>query len=107
MKTNGISEEARLLHSALAQRGVPAEIEKFDGHKHIDIAIVAAGLNIEIDGDHHYTDPETMMADLTRNYFSEEKGFDTIRIPNHVIQEQLDKVADAISVVAHARHKQL
>lgn len=103
MKTTGISDEARLLHSALIQRGLHAELEKYDGYKHIDMAIVAAGLNIEVDGDTHYTDPETIKADLTRNFYSEEKGFDTIRIPNQVIREHLDQVADAIATVARER----
>ncbi len=107
MKTRGISDEARLLHSALRERGIDARIEQFDGHKHIDIAIVPSRLNIEVDGDAHYTDTETMLRDLARDYFSGEKGYDTIHIPNHVITDQLSAVADTIAEVARLRMKGL
>ena len=33
------TEETIRLYFALKERGVPAQIEKFDGYKHIDIAI--------------------------------------------------------------------
>jgi very-short-patch-repair endonuclease len=103
MKTKGISDQARLLHSALLQRGIEAEIEKFDGYKHIDIAIVSAKLNIEVDGIHHFTDADAIIADLRREYFSEEKGYDTIHIPNQAIDTHLDEVADAIVGVTERR----
>ncbi|MDD3078082.1 MAG: hypothetical protein PHH37_03135 [Paludibacter sp.] len=41
--------EAISLYFELKQRGVPAELEKFDGFKHIDIAIPEAKINIEVD----------------------------------------------------------
>jgi len=50
MKTNGISKQARMLHSALIQRGIEADIEKWDEHKHIDISIDSAGLYL-VNGD--------------------------------------------------------
>lgn len=106
MKTNGISDQARKLHSALLQRGVEVEIEKWDEHKHIDISIEEAGLYIEIDGDDHYTDADTIMRDLKRDYFSNEEGYDTIHIPNFIIDEQIDAVADALCEVVNIRsHK--
>ena len=103
MKIQGISDQARKLHSALLQRGIGVEIEKWDEHKHIDLSIESAGLYIEIDGDNHYTDAATIMRDLERDYFSNEDGYDTIHIPNHIIDEQLDRVAEAIAEVAHVR----
>ena len=103
MKTNGISDSARKLHSALMQRGVEVEIEKWDKHKHIDLSIESAGLYIEIDGDTHYTDAGTIMRDLERNYFSNEEGYDTVHFPNFIINENLDQVADAITEVSKKR----
>ena len=103
MKTNGISDQARMLHSALVQRGVEAEIEKWDDHKHIDISIDAAGLYIEIDGDNHYTNANTILRDLKRDYFSNEDGYDTLHFPNHVIDNQIDAVADALVEVVKER----
>ena len=105
MKTKGISNQARMLHSALVQRGVDAEIEKWDGHKHIDLSIEIAGLYIEINGDQHYTDADTIMRDLARDYYSTEEGFDTLHIPNFIIENQIDDVASAIAEVARQRIK--
>ncbi len=103
MKTNGISGQARMLHSALTQRGIEAEIEKWDKHKHIDISIDSAGLYIEIDGDDHYTNPDTILRDLKRDYFSNEDGYDTLHFPNHIIDKHIDAVADALVEVVENR----
>lgn len=100
MKTQGISDTARILHSALVQRGLNVEIEKWDNHKHIDLSIDSAGLYIEIDGDAHYTDAATILRDLKRDYYSTEDDFDTIHIPNAAIQGHMDEVADALTEVA-------
>ncbi len=103
MKTNGISDQVRKLHSALIQRGVDVEIEKWDEHKHIDLSIEPAGLYIEIDGDAHYTDSDTISRDLKRDYFSNEAGYDTLHIPNYIIDKSINEVADAITTVARSR----
>ncbi|MFT5802078.1 MAG: hypothetical protein ACI956_001888 [Nonlabens sp.] len=49
---------------ALIQRGVDAEIEKYDGHKHIDLAVVKAKLNVEIDEDRHYINSAQLLLTL-------------------------------------------
>ncbi|MCA9397794.1 DUF559 domain-containing protein [candidate division WWE3 bacterium] len=103
MKTNGISDQARKLHSALVQRGIEADIEKWDEHKHIDLSIESAGLYIEIDGDNHYTNADTILRDLKRDYFSNEDGYDTLHFPNHIIESQIDAVADALVEVVKKR----
>jgi very-short-patch-repair endonuclease len=103
MKTKGISDHARKLHSALSQRGIDAVIEKWDEHKHIDLSIESAGIYIEIDGDDHYTNPETIMRDLRRDYFSNEDGYDTLHFPNYIIDKDIDGVADALAEVAKSR----
>ncbi len=103
MKTNGISDHARKLHSALMQRGASVEIEKWDEHKHIDLSVESAGLYIEIDGDDHYTNPDTILRDLKRDYFSNEDGYDTLHIPNYIIDKNIDSVADALVQVINSR----
>ena len=103
MKTNGISDHARKLHSALIQRGINVEIEKWDEHKHIDLSVESAGLYIEIDGDDHYTNADTIMRDLKRDYFSNEEGYDTLHIPNYIIDKNIDAVADAFVQVINRR----
>ena len=68
------TEYAKTLYFALKERGVPAELEKYDGHKSIDIAIVEARVNIEVDGSHHNRDSGQARADLRRTLFSFKKG---------------------------------
>jgi len=92
------TEEALKLYFALKKRGVPAELEKFDGYKHIDIAIPEAKINIEVDGKHHNSNNRQALADLKRTYFSFLKGYYTIRIPNSLVYNDyvLNETADFI-----------
>lgn len=39
-----------MLYFSLREREVPAELEKFDGYKTIDIAVVEVKVNIEVAG---------------------------------------------------------
>ncbi|MGV3538350.1 MAG: DUF559 domain-containing protein [Rufibacter sp.] len=90
--------EAIRLYFALKNRGVPAQLEKFDGFKHIDIAIPEAKVNIEVDGGHHNYNTKQALADLKRTYFSFLKGYLTVRIPNSLVynDEVLEETADFI-----------
>jgi len=93
--------QARALHRALIERGIHCQLEAYDGHKHVDISIPWAKLDIEIDGLQHYIDPRQMRADLDRSFYSRENDeFDTIHLPNIVIEHHLCEVADAIAKVA-------
>ena len=85
------------LYFALKQRGVPAQLEKFDGYKHIDIAIPEARVNIEVDGGHHNYDNRQALADLKRTYHSFLKGYLTLRIPNSLVEYSLEETADYIT----------
>lgn len=85
------------LYFALRGRGVPAELEKFDGYKTIDIAIVDARVNIEVDGNHHKFNVKQALSDLKRTYYSFLKGYLTLRIPNSLILFHLDETADMIT----------
>ena len=89
--------ETMQLYFALIQRGVPAEIEKFDGHKTIDIAVTDAKVNIEIDGQHHNFNPHQALSDLKRTYHAFRKGYLTLRIPNSLIRYNLEETADLIT----------
>lgn len=89
--------EALSLYLELRKRDVPAELEKWDGYKHIDIAIVEAKINIEIDGMHHSFDPQQAKSDLMRTYYSFMKGYYTLRIPNQLVRSHLDETADMIT----------
>jgi hypothetical protein len=88
--------EARALFDALIQRGVPAELEKWDGYKHIDIAVTEAKVNIEVDGlQHNYSDAQAL-SDLMRTCYSYKKGYLTLRVPNSLIRNKLHETADLI-----------
>jgi hypothetical protein len=103
------TDYAIALYFALKERGVPAELEKFDGHKTIDIAIVEAKVNIEIDGSHHNLDSNQARADLRRTLFSFKKGYFTLRIPNSLIRADLidDIVDDIVEMLVIGRKRAL
>lgn len=87
---------ARKLYDALKKQGVPAKLELYDGHKHIDIAIPEAKVNIEVDGGHHNYDYKQALSDLKRTYYSFKKGYLTLRIPNSLLINHFDETVDYI-----------
>jgi len=98
-----MTDQARELYELLKQRGINAESEYSDGHKHVDIAIRDAHIFIEVDGLQHFTDPEQIESDFKRTHFSEGDDFDTIHVPNLIIEKHLQEVADAIVEVVKKR----
>jgi len=97
------TKQAAKLHSALIKRGIDAFIEKWDGHKHVDISIPNAKLYIEIDGNGHFTDAKTIERDLVRDQYSSNDGYETFRVPNCVIDEEIQAVVNAICKVVRDR----
>ena len=53
-----ITPQVTSLYNALMNKGIKCELEVWDGHKHIDISIPWAKIDIEVDGLHHYSNPE-------------------------------------------------
>jgi len=96
-----------VLFLELLKRGIRAELEKFDGYKTIDIAIVEAKINIEVDGTHHNHSPEQAIADLRRTYHSFLKGYYTIRIPNSLVKEHLMETADLVAEMVQESRSEL
>lgn len=78
--------EARRLGNLLKEMGYKVEFEKYDGYKHIDIAIVNKKVNIEVDGNHHHGKVQALR-DLKRTFYSWEKSFVTLRIPNSLTKD--------------------
>jgi very-short-patch-repair endonuclease len=97
--------QAKALYYALKERGIEAELEVYDGYKHVDLAIMDAKIYIEIDGSQHSTDPDQLNADLNRDYHSHKDGFVTKRYTNEQINKHLDEIADAIAEVVRKRTK--
>ena len=85
------------LYAALRQRNIPAQLEKFDGFKTIDIAVPQAKINIEVDGLQHNTDRQQALTDLKRTFHSFKKGYYTLRIPNTLVRHHLDETAQYIA----------
>ncbi len=85
------------LYFALRRRGVPAELEKWDGYKTIDIAVTEAKVNIEVDGKHHNYNHQQALSDLKRTFYSFQKGYLTLRIPNSLVEWSIEETADYIT----------
>lgn len=100
------TEQAKRLHDALGKRGINAELEYFDGHKTIDICIKDARFYIEVDGLHHLTDANQIIADLNRDHYSDDGGFSTLHIPNAIFKnEQIFE--DIVGAIAFAVQRRL
>jgi hypothetical protein len=82
------TDECIRLYFFLKHKGIAAEIEKFDGYKSIDIVIESAKLHIEVDGGHHNFDKDQALKDLQRTYYSFQKGYFTLRIPNSLLRDE-------------------
>ncbi len=97
--------QAVALYHALRNRRIKCELEVWDGHKHIDLSIPWANMDIEIDGFQHYIDPNQIESDLERSYYSATNDdFFTMHIPNTAIETNLNAVASAIARVARKRY---
>jgi len=97
------TREAIKLADELNRLGYKAELEKWDGHKHIDIAITQAKFNIEIDGSYHNYRADIALRDLERTYYSLEKGFVTIRIPNSLVRYRLSQTVIYLDKILKTR----
>lgn len=106
LKFRKSTPQAEKLYYALKRNGVPAEREKWDHHKHIDIAIPTAKVNIEVDGQHHNFDDKQAFSDLQRTYYSFEKGYITLRIPNSLIENRFEQtVSYVVDIINKNREK--
>ena len=100
-----VSKQAKELFDELIKEGIFAELEYWDGHKHVDIRIPDACLYIEVDGMHHFTQPKQIASDFMRDHYSDEDGYSTLRIPNQVVEEHMDQVTKAVSEIVLKRKK--
>lgn len=101
------TKEATALRDALKKRDILVYLELHDGHKHIDLAIPKAKINIEVDGIQHLTNPKQILADLNRGYYSHKNGFDTIHIPNEMINNHLELIAGALAEASKIRERKI
>lgn len=95
------------LKQALENLGLRVLSQHWDGHKHIDLSIPAAKIDIEIDGKYHLTDPHQIISDLSRSHYSNTDGFETVHIPDEYIHTDLEKIAKALAEAAKIREQQI
>jgi very-short-patch-repair endonuclease len=94
-KLEHTSRETVKLYFLLKQKGIAVELEK-DGNNSTDIAIANAKVNIEVDQPQTNYNRRQVLADLKRTYYSFEKGYYTLRIPNGLVAYDQD---DAVSFI--------
>lgn len=94
---------ARRLFYALKKKGINAVMEYNDEFKCVDIAIPEVSLYIEVDGFHHVSNSRQIETDFLRDFYSERKGIQTLRISNHAIAYDVERIAKAIAEVVKLR----
>ena len=97
------SNQTKKLYEALKSKGIDAQIEYFDGHKTVDIAILDAHIYIEVDGIQHFTNPKQIMSDFKRYHFSDGDDFNTFYVTNQIIDNYLEGVTEALVEVVKVR----
>jgi very-short-patch-repair endonuclease len=101
------TKEAADLKEALEKQGVRVLVELHDGFKHVDLTIPKAKLNIEVDGIQHLTNPQQILADLNRGYYSHQNGFNTMHIPNEMIRLHLKEISEALAEASKIRERKI
>lgn len=97
ISSNKGTSETTKLYLSLKKRHVPAELEKFDGFKIVDIAIDDAKVNIEVLGPHHLSKCKQALSDLRQTFYWFQNGYLTLRIPNVLIKKNLEKTAKCVT----------
>jgi len=96
---NTSTEYSKKLFQALCDRGIDAQMEYKDGHKTVDIAILKARIYIEVDGIQHFTVPKQIIADFSRQHYSDKDNFRTFYVTNQILERFTDEVADALAKI--------
>lgn len=81
----------------LKKRGVPAQLEKWNGEKTFDISIEHAKVNIEVDAGQQSFSADQSMRSLLGTLLAFKKGYLTLRIPNSLVKYNLQHTADLIT----------
>ena len=102
-----VTPQAIKLSNALKALDVKHKLEHDDGFKHVDIAIESAKLYLELDGTQHGFSPNQMCVDDERDRHSKRDGFDTKRIPNAWVDQNVDRLAASIAVLVNKRQYEI
>lgn len=101
------SKQTKMLYDALKSKGINAQMEYYDGHKTVDIAILDAHIFIEVDGIQHFTNPKQILSDFKRYHFSDGDDFNTFYVTNQIIDKYVDEVANALLEVVKIKSGKL
>ena len=99
--------EAQDLKTALEKLGLRVLAEVGDSHKHVDLSIPDARINIEVDGERHLTDPYQIITDLKRAHYSDDLGYYTMHISNDAIHKDLGGIASALAEASKIREEEI
>ncbi|MBU2543336.1 DUF559 domain-containing protein [Patescibacteria group bacterium] len=100
------TEHEKLLTEALEKRSIKVFPQFNDAHKHIDLYLPEAKINIEVDGIQHLTRARYIISDFARTYYADKAGYNTIHIQNETLDSHLEEIADAIAEVVSIRKNQ-
>jgi very-short-patch-repair endonuclease len=98
---------AQKLKTYLEKLGIKVNEEVWDGHKHIDLSVDSAKLDIEVDGIQHLTDSQQLITDIKRSKYSREDGYETVRIHNSDLKENTRGIASALAEVSAIRQEDI
>lgn len=93
------------LHAALRRAKIPALLQYDDGYKTVDIVIKESALYIEVDGPYHYS-AEQQLRDSLRDVYSSKAGFETVRIPNSRVGQNIGELVKQIKALNDKRKPQ-
>ena len=102
-----VTSQAMRLSDELKRLHIEHKLEYYDGHKHVDVALLWAKLYIEIEGRQHGFNSNQMLSDEKRDASSQKEGFYTKRIPNEWIDRDAQKLAENIARLARRRYRQM
>jgi len=102
-----VTPEAIRLSKALKNLEVENTLEQYDGHKLIDIAIESDKRYIELDGMQHAFNSKQMYANDDRDKHAHQAGYTTKRIPNALVNQNVNKLALNIARLADKRKAEI
>ncbi|MFT3701264.1 MAG: hypothetical protein QM802_02790 [Agriterribacter sp.] len=106
-KVGYVSDALLVLYFALKKQKITAVLENSAEFKKVHIAIDAVKLYIAVDGDHDYTDHKQAKQDLQRTFYSLQHDFVTIRVPNTLIENELQEACNYLSEIVSVRQKKM
>lgn len=101
------TEYANRLYNLLKKYKFRVIKEDSDGHKHVDLSIESARLDIEVDGIYHLTNPKQIIKDFKRSNYSHEDGYETLHVHNIDLEKAGPAIASAIAEVAKERENDI